>query len=94
MKLTISTTAANGHLMVVLRDEDKKIILKLRDNESKTAIIQPGKRYDAQWEVWSPTAADYSFKATVEPVAKGFPISFSHHFTSGKKTGGFIDIKI
>ena len=73
MKITISTTAKDGHLICYLINSNNITILSLKDIDSKNCMLVPGKTYRFEWHVWSPTNAEYKINADVSPANSGFP---------------------
>ena len=73
MKISISTTAKNGHLIChVINGNDVKI-LSSRDSDSKECMLASGMKYRFEWHVWSSTSAEYKIEADVIPTTPGFP---------------------
>jgi len=73
MKITITILAQNGNLIVYLINSNGTKVLSLHDNETGECLIVPGIKYRFEWHVWSPTNADYSIVANVNPPNQGFP---------------------
>jgi hypothetical protein len=78
MTITVQTQANNGHLILYLLDSKENELLKLRDNNSGTTMLVPGKTYRFEWHVWSATSANYSINADTDPSIPGyFPLQWT-----------------
>ena len=73
MKISISTTAKDGHLSCYLIDSNNINIITIKDSDSKDYMLTSGMKYRFEWHVWSSTSAKYEIKADVIPTNSGFP---------------------
>lgn len=73
MKITVTTTAKNGHLIIYIINSNDAEILTVKDADTKNCMLVPGKTYSFEWHVWSAQASEYTIEAFVDPASPGFP---------------------
>ena len=91
MNISITTIANNGHLILYIIDSSGLTILQLKDFDSGSVMLVPGHTYRFEWHVWSPSDAEYTIQATVNPDNPGFaPFDFFKQYTGAHRDmGGF-----
>lgn len=73
MKISIKTTANEGHLACYLIDNKGTKILVLKNTDSKSSTLISGVEYKFEWHVWSSSSANYKIEVLVVPSSEGFP---------------------
>jgi hypothetical protein len=85
---TAETSVNNGDLILRLTNTDNIVILTLKDNDSKTINLLPGK-YWIEWWFWSGQAAEYTIQVDSDPSVSPLPVNHTY-----KYSGPFDDEKV
>lgn len=76
---TADTIATNGHLILRLTNNDNVVILTLKDTDSKTIELLPGK-YWIEWWFWSGEAAEYTIRVDSNPLVSPLPVNHTYKY--------------